>query len=102
MLKENMYNLKLVDSEMSYLCLSVWGFKPLWREYIVKSRYLTPDEEVYPLESLFIGALGLKADEARSVSRRVRGEVKSLLPCTMSVNELQSIIMKCLEECYAI
>ena len=93
----SVHNLELVDSEMDYLCLSVGGFKPLWREYVVKSGYFTPDEEDYPLESLFIDALGLKADEARSVARRVRGEVKSLLPCAMSVNELQSIIMNCIE-----
>lgn len=97
MLKENMYNLELVDSGVGYLCLSVGGFKPLWKEYVVKYRYLTPDEEDYPLESLFIVTSGLKAVEARSVARRVRGEVKSILPCTMSANELQSIIMICIK-----
>lgn len=92
-----MYKLELIDNDMSYLCLSVKGFIPLWRELILLLD-LSYREYDFPLEAILSDWMGLDVILASSKSEEIRNKIKSLLPCKMSAKELQSIIMNCIEE----
>lgn len=92
-----MHDLELIDNDVSYLCLSVRGFIPLWREFVLLLD-LSYREYDFPLEAIIRDWMGLDVILASSKSDAIRNKVKSLLPCKMSAKELQSIIMNCIEE----
>lgn len=92
-----MYDLELVDNGLDYLCISVKGFIPLWEECILLLG-LSYKEYNYPLEGILRDWMRLDVTSAHNKSKEIRSRVKSLLPCTMTSKELQSIILECIKE----